>query len=363
MFHIVEKRRWYFLVSALVILIGLAVMIYNTATTGTPFRLAIDFTGGSLWQLQFDRAVPPAELRQIFVDSGIEDPAVTTLGDGTALQVRLQPIDEVQKLELFDTLKASFPSVSELQFSSVGPAIGQEVTNAALLAILAAAVVILGFMVFAFRKVPHPIRYGTVAIVAMFHDLLLTLGLFSIVSLVLGWQADALFLTALLTVMSFSMQDKIVVFDRIRENAEVPGRVLHVDRQPQHHGNDPSIACHSAERDLHHGQHPALRRRDDQAVHRRHARGPAVRNLLVHLHRRADARGLDRARLAGQEGCCQRRSARSGVASRIRSGWLPFIAVNAHWRTTRHSVRQCDTSDDTHFTSKHICCDPHTLSH
>jgi preprotein translocase SecF subunit len=219
MFHIVEKRRWYFLVSALVILIGLAVMIYNTATTGTPFRLAIDFTGGSLWQLQFDRAVPPAELRQIFVDSGIEDPAVTTLGDGTALQVRLQPIDEVQKLELFDTLKASFPSVSELQFSSVGPAIGQEVTNAALLAILAAAVVILGFMVFAFRKVPHPIRYGTVAIVAMFHDLLLTLGLFSIVSLVLGWQADALFLTALLTVMSFSMQDKIVVFDRIRENA------------------------------------------------------------------------------------------------------------------------------------------------
>ena len=93
MFHIVEKRRWYFLVSALVILIGLAVMIYNTATTGTPFRLAIDFTGGSLWQLQFDRAVPPAELRQIFVDSGIEDPAVTTLGDGTALQVRLQPID------------------------------------------------------------------------------------------------------------------------------------------------------------------------------------------------------------------------------------------------------------------------------
>lgn len=219
MFHIVEKRRWYFLVSGLIILIGLAVMIYNTATTGTPFRLAIDFTGGSLWQLQFDRAVAPAELRQVFVDNGIEDPAVTTLGDGTALQVRLQPIDEMQKLALFDALKTRFPAVSELQFSSVGPAIGREVTNAALLAILAAAIVILGFMVFAFRKVPHPVRYGTVAIVAMFHDLLLTLGLFSIVSLVLGWQADALFLTALLTVMSFSMQDKIVVFDRIRENA------------------------------------------------------------------------------------------------------------------------------------------------
>jgi preprotein translocase SecF subunit len=144
---------------------------------------------------------------------------VTTLGDGRALQVRLEPIDEIQKTQLFDAVKAKYPAVTELQFSSVGPAIGREVTNAALLAILAAAAVILAFMVFAFRKVAHPIRYGAVAIIAMFHDLLLVLGLFSIVSLILGWQADALFLTALLTVISFSMQDKIVVFDRIRENA------------------------------------------------------------------------------------------------------------------------------------------------
>ena len=219
MFHIVEKRRIYFIVSGLIILIGLAAMIYSTATTGTPFKLAIDFTGGSIWQLQFDQQIAPEELREVFARNGIEAPAVTTLGNGTALQVRLEPIDEIQKIELFDAVKATYPSVSELQFSSVGPAIGREVTQAAFLAILAAAVVILGFMVFAFRKVAHPVRYGTVAILAMFHDLLLTLGLFSIVSLVLGWQADALFLTALLTVMSFSMQDKIVVFDRIRENS------------------------------------------------------------------------------------------------------------------------------------------------
>lgn len=219
MFHIVEKRRIYFLVSGLIILFGLISMIYSTATTGSPFRLAIDFTGGSIWQLQFNEQIPTEELRQVFVDNGIEDPAVTTLGDGTAFQVRLIEIDEVQKAALFAAVQAGHPDVTELQFSSVGPAIGREVTQAAIVAILAAAVVILGFMVFAFRKVAHPIRYGTVAIIAMFHDLLLVLGLFSIVSLLLGWQADALFLTALLTVMSFSMQDKIVVFDRIRENA------------------------------------------------------------------------------------------------------------------------------------------------
>lgn len=86
MFHIVEKRRWYFLFSSLVIIIGLVTMIYSTITTGLPFKLAIDFTGGSLWQLAFDQPVQPAELRQVFVDQGISDPAVTTLGDGNSLR-------------------------------------------------------------------------------------------------------------------------------------------------------------------------------------------------------------------------------------------------------------------------------------
>ncbi len=219
MFRIVEKRRWYFLASSLIIIAGLIAMIYSTITTGLPFKLAIDFTGGSLWQLSFDQPVQPAELRQVFVDQDISDPAVTTLGEGNALQVRLTPLDEEQKVTLMEAVEARFGETEELLYSSVGPAIGREVTQAAVVAIFAASIAILGFMVFAFRKVQHPIRYGAVAILAMFHDLLLTLGVFSIMSLVFGWEADALFLTALLTVISFSMQDKIVVFDRIRENA------------------------------------------------------------------------------------------------------------------------------------------------
>ena len=219
MFHIVEKRRWFFLLSGLIIAAGLIAMIYSTITIGTPFRLAIDFTGGSLWQLSFNQPVQPAELRQVFVDQGISDPAVTTLGQDNALQIRLKPLDETEKATLQAAVEAKFGAVEELLYSSVGPAIGREVTQAAFLAILGASVVILGFMVFAFRKVQHPVRYGSVAIFAMFHDLLLTIGVFSIFSLLFGWEADALFLTVLLTVMSFSMQDKIVVFDRIRENS------------------------------------------------------------------------------------------------------------------------------------------------
>lgn len=219
MFRLVEKRRWYFLISALIIIPGLIAMIYSTATTGLPFKLAIDFTGGAIWKLSFDQPVQPADVRQVFVDAGYGDTAVTTLGDGSTAQVRLKDIDENEKLALTQALKAKFgENVTEEQFSAVGPAIGREVTQAATLAVFAAAVVILVFMIIAFRKVTKPFRYGIVAIIAVVHDLLLTLGIFSILSLVFGWEADALFLTALLTVISFSMQDKIVVFDRIREN-------------------------------------------------------------------------------------------------------------------------------------------------
>ncbi len=219
MFRLVEKRRWYFLLSALVIVPGLVAMIYSTITTGLPFKLAIDFTGGSIWELRFDRPVAPAELREIFVDAGLSDTAVTTVGDPQTLLVRLKPIDEAQKLDLTGKIKARFGSdVEERQFSTVGPAIGAEVTRAAFVAVAAAALAITGFLVIAFRKVAHPIRYGVVAIIAMVHDILVTVGIFSIFSLLAGWEADALFLTALLTVISFSVQDTIVVFDRIREN-------------------------------------------------------------------------------------------------------------------------------------------------
>jgi preprotein translocase SecF subunit len=204
----------------LIIAPGLLAMIYSTATTGKPFKVAIDFTGGAIWELTFDRAIQPADLRQIFVDAGLNDTAVTTVGDGKAAQVRLKPVEEDQKLSLMQAINAKFgQSVTESQFALVGPAIGSEVTQAAVVAVFAASIAITLFLVVAFRKVAHPFRYGVSAIVAMLHDILVTLGLFAIFSLLFGWEADALLLTALLTVISFSVQDTIVVFDRIRENS------------------------------------------------------------------------------------------------------------------------------------------------
>ncbi len=224
MFRLVEKRRWFFLLSALIIIPGLIAMIYSLATTGLPFKLAIDFTGGSIWELSFPQAVQPADVRTLFVETGptvgadFSDTLVTTLGGGTSVQVRLKSIDETQRLQLMAAMKEKYGDVVEQQFSAVGPAIGQEVTQAAVLAVIAASLAILFFLIIAFRKVPHPFRYGVSAVVAMLHDILVTIGIFSICSLLFGWEADALFLTAVLTVIGFSVQDTIVVFDRIREN-------------------------------------------------------------------------------------------------------------------------------------------------
>jgi preprotein translocase subunit SecF len=217
MFNIVEKRHWYFLLSALIIIPGVVAMLYSIATFGAPFKLSIDFTGGTLLELRFDQPVQPAEARQVFVDNGFPGTTVTTTADGTVL-VRTKPMNPEAKAQLVDNLRGSFGAVEELRFESVGPAVGAEVTRTAAIAVAVAALFILIFIVFAFRKVPNAFRYGICAIAAMLHDILVTVGLFSIASLFLGWEADALFLTALLTVIGFSVQDTIVVFDRIREN-------------------------------------------------------------------------------------------------------------------------------------------------
>jgi preprotein translocase subunit SecF len=110
----------------------------------------------------------------------------------------------------------------------VGPTVSAESTRSAVVAVLGASVAILLYLTFAFRKAPHPVRYGTCAIIAMLHDLLLILGVASAFGYFFGVEVDALFLTAVLTIISFSVHDTIVVFDRIRENLinQRPGEVF-----------------------------------------------------------------------------------------------------------------------------------------
>jgi len=218
MFNIIQKRYWYFLISAMVIVPGLIAMIYSTVQYGTPVRLSVDFTGGTFLELKFEQPVQPEEVRQVFVDRGYADTMVQTTTDARTVLIRSDFLEAEVKTEIESELEDTYGPLEELRFESVGPTIGSEVTRAATMAVVTASIVILGFIVVAFRKVPNAFRYGTCATVSLVHDVLVATGFFAIFGLFRGWQVDALFLTAILTVIGFSVQDTIVVFDRIREN-------------------------------------------------------------------------------------------------------------------------------------------------
>jgi protein-export membrane protein SecD/preprotein translocase SecF subunit len=222
---IVGKRNLYYIFSMVLVVVGLVAMGISTLQFGSPLKPSIDFASGSLMELRFEAQPQPAQVRSIFTDftfDGVEfnDTVVTTaeqVGQQTIL-IRSKFLNDEAKTAIQDQLRSQFGEFEELRFDSVGPTIGQEVTRAGVYAVLAAAAVILLFLVFAFRSVPNAFRYGVAAIVALFHDVAVTAGLFALMSLLYNWEVDALFLTAILTVIGYSVHDTIIVFDRLREN-------------------------------------------------------------------------------------------------------------------------------------------------
>lgn len=221
MYRIVEKRRLWFLISTILTVPGMLFMVYMLATTGAPLPLSIDFTGGTLWDLQFTEPVTATELRQTFVGAGYGDTVAYGVGDvagGNTIQVKLKTLDTPAKEELTAVLESTHGSFEELAYRSIGPSIGAEVSRAALLAIALASLFIILYVAWAFRQVSHPFRFGVCAVSALLHDVFVVISFIAIMYFVAGWEVNALFLTAALTVIGYSVNDTIVVFDRIREN-------------------------------------------------------------------------------------------------------------------------------------------------
>jgi preprotein translocase subunit SecF len=224
MINIIGKRYLYFLISLVVIVPGLVILFYMNSQQELP--LAIDFTGGSLLEVKFASAQPqPADIIALYETLGVSDTQVQTTSTGSYV-IRSSELSEEARSKVVDSLNQEFNSdVTVLRFENVGPTIGQEVTARAGLAIAVAVLIVTIYLTFAFRGVPHSLRYGLCAILAMVHDVLVVFSLAGIGSLLWGWEIDALFLTALLTVIGFSVQDKVVVFDRIRENTGIYRRL------------------------------------------------------------------------------------------------------------------------------------------
>ncbi|MEZ4583894.1 MAG: hypothetical protein R3A10_20040 [Caldilineaceae bacterium] len=142
-------------------------MIYMLATTGSPLPLSIDFTGGTLWEMRFDQPVTPGEVRQTFAQAGYQDTVAYSVGgDATDIQVKLKNLDTPAKEALVQQVEANLGTFEELSYRSIGPAIGSEVSRAALLAIALASVFIILYVAWAFRQVSHPFRFGACAVSA-----------------------------------------------------------------------------------------------------------------------------------------------------------------------------------------------------
>ena len=223
MFSLIERRRVYFILSAMVIGLGLAAMIYAKVLTGAPFPLGVDFRSGTRFELQFTEQVSEDQIQDVFATFDLGNTAIIALrGEElrNAWQIRTKFVSPEQAQAIEETLSRDVASLvpGSTQVQSVSPSVGREVTNAAFVAVAVAAVVVLIYIMFTFRQVPNPLRYGVCAVTAMIHDLLVIFGFAAVTGLLLGWEVDALFLTAVLTVAGFSLQDTIVVFDRIREN-------------------------------------------------------------------------------------------------------------------------------------------------
>jgi preprotein translocase SecF subunit len=220
-YDIVGKRKWFFILSGILILLGVGAMIYSTVQYGFPMRVGVDFTGGSRFVVRFAEAAAEDDIRSVFTSFGL-DPTIQHLGDHTAntWQIRTTFVDPEQVQAILDDLNDRVAPLNRevTRYDAVSPSIGGEVTRAAAVAVIVASVIVLLFIWFSFRRVAHAFRYGACAIAGMLHNLLIAAGFFSLMGLLRGWEVDALFLTAILTVVGFSVQDTIVVFDRVREN-------------------------------------------------------------------------------------------------------------------------------------------------
>lgn len=204
--HLMKYNIWFFITSTLIILPGL----FYLFTGG--LKLGIDFTGGTLLEYRFQNSVDVNYLKNF---------GVVTLSDNNTYILRTKPLEINQLNDLKKEIGLKLGSFEIRREENVGPIIGKELEQKAITAIVVASLMIVLYITYSFRKVPKPtssFRFGVAAIVALAHDVLVVVGLFAIFGRYLQVEIDTLFVTALLTVIGFSVHDTIVVFDRIREN-------------------------------------------------------------------------------------------------------------------------------------------------
>jgi len=224
-FKFIKYTKVWLSLSLVAILIGIGAMAYNKVNTGHFIQLGIDFTGGTLMELSFDTTGDDQALQlREAIDSAVPNTvSQITVTDKDTYIIHGKDLSAEEYDTINASIKQAFGNFTELRYTTIGPKIGETLKQKAFMALSIALIAIVLYIAYAFRKVPKrvsPWRFGMCAIVALVHDVLITLGIFAL----LGFEVDAFFITALLTIIGFSVHDTIVVFDRIRENLKSQGR-------------------------------------------------------------------------------------------------------------------------------------------
>jgi preprotein translocase subunit SecF len=229
MLNLMSKRYWYFAFSLAIIIPGIISMIL----WGLP--LSNEFKGGSLLEAKFASGQTP-EVTQVIEEYhslGYNDVQVVTSG-ADVLEIRTSQLPDGQLAQILASLSTKFnDQVTAQRFDNVGPRVAQELTTRGILVVLVSSTALAIYITLAFRGVANAFRFGVCTVAALIHDVLVLFSLAAITGHFLGWEIDTLFLTALLTVIAFSAQDTIVVFDRIRENSTL-FRKLNIENLVNH---------------------------------------------------------------------------------------------------------------------------------
>jgi preprotein translocase subunit SecF len=213
MLKVIEKTKIWFTFSGILILLGLFAFASNTLTKGRPMNFGIDFTGGTVLNLRFVSQAPLGDIRTILAKYG-KAQSVIQRSEGNDIVISTDPLSTEERGQIMSDIKAKFPGVELLEADTIGPIVGSELRKQAFWALILAIIGILIYVAFRFE-----FKYSVAAVLALFHDAIITTGLIALL-----WRpVDTAFIAAILTILGYSINDTIVIFDRIRENLLKPG--------------------------------------------------------------------------------------------------------------------------------------------
>jgi preprotein translocase subunit SecF len=215
MYNILGQRKYLYIISGALLILSIA------SLSAWGLKYGIDFTGGTLMEVKFTASAPSnAEVKTILAEADAKDATVQPTENNSVL-IRYGNSDDEKNKEVLGKLREKYPETENTRLDYIGPSISSELKSKALWALLIAVVGIALYVAYAFRQVSRPVeswKYGVGAVIALIHDILITVGIFSVLGHFLSIEIDTTFIAALLTILGFSVHDTIVVYDRTREN-------------------------------------------------------------------------------------------------------------------------------------------------